>query len=100
MNTLRGYINADTSLSFWIRDASGKRTLTGKTLTFRVYAYGKPGDPLAEIVCASPATGKVTGTIPAATAYDTLGPSLYRYDLQAEEGDATEILSEGVLELV
>ena len=98
MQTQRAYTSADTDLTLWVRNDAGKRSLSGLTLSAEFFAYGRPGDALASVTATSPATGKVTYTVDKDTAYNTLGPGLFRVQLIAN--DDQEVIYQGLLEVV
>lgn len=82
VNTYRAHYKTDTTLTCWVRDASGKRDLTTATLTVPIYPYGSNHE-LATATATSTVVGKVSVAIPTSLTTARLNPGLYRFAINA-----------------
>jgi hypothetical protein len=95
VKTHRAWLGADTTITCWVRDDSGKRNLTGAALAVPVFAYGLTV-PLVTLDATSPAVGQVVFTITEQQADKTFSPGLYRFHVEAKGAVAYS----GLLEVV
>lgn len=90
-------MGADTAITAWVRDASGKRDMTGETLTVHLFPYGKGTELGASIEATSAEEGKASFTITEGFGDSYLQPGLYRLSVKADD---TEVIYSGLLEVV
>lgn len=93
MNTHRAYAGADTTITCWVRDASGAVNLASAELDVEVYAYGQ-STPLVTLAGEGNAAGRVQFDI--TSDQPDLSPGLYRFAVKA--GGA--VVYGGLLEIV
>jgi hypothetical protein len=99
MQTHRANLSADTVITCWVRDESGKRDLSAKTLTVTIGPYGFPC-VLLTLDATSPATGKVTFTVTQAAADAYFCPGVYRFSVIGTQSSVDENVYSGLLEVV
>ena len=101
MNTHRAYMGADTAITGYARDESGKRTLSSfASLSVVLDPYSSGQELGLSITATTPATGNATFTVTKEDADAYLAPGPYRFALLGLEGADYETLYVGLLEVV
>lgn len=99
LQTFRGYMEADNAFTTWVRTEEGQADLSAASVTIKVRPYSRPGRQVATLTATADATGRVDFDIPALTTTQQLAPGLYRLELVAEQGETTQVIQVGLLDL-
>lgn len=99
LQTFRGYMGADNVFTTWVRTEEGRADLSAAAVTIKVKPYSRPGKEVATVTATADENGRVDFTVTGLTTTQQLAPGLFRLELLADQGDTTQVVQVGLLEL-